>query len=141
MSAFETLLTQAEADHEVWAFLDRVSRVANNDTYAWEVEYAFIFGSYLRGGGVYGDINIAVQLRRKAMSRQHLSTSLAEAFRRRRVHRVLQAQSPHLSLMALWALAPCAWPFAILYRAPGAEPLDGQRLERQRAPQRMSPRG
>ena len=117
-------LTQAEADREVWEFLDRVSRVANNDRYVYEVEFAFIGGAYLLRGGSYEDLEIAVLLRRKPRGAPGASP-LREKFRQRRVKRVLQGGRPRLRLVTPRELGS----YEILYQAPDANPPEGLRVE------------
>ena len=122
-SPFRIMLTQEEADQEVWEFLDRVSRIARSDSFVYEAEYAFIDRSYLSRSGTYDEIAIAVQLRRKPKFSHEQASSLLEEFRRRRVPRVLKGGRHRLRLTVISDFPGGDWPFAILYQAPGAEPV------------------
>lgn len=128
-SPFAVRLTQAEADREVWEFLHRASRIANSDSFVWELQHAFVFGPYLTRSGSYPDVGIAVQLRRKPKFSQVPSSPLREAFRRRRVRRVLKGGRPCLTIVPAEEFAFGEVPVATLYQAPGAAPIESPRLE------------
>lgn len=136
MPPVEKYLTRAEADREVWAFLDRLSRIANSNSFVWEVEEAAIGDAYL-AGAVSDGIDIALRLRRKPRFAGEVASALREEFRRRRVWRVLRGGRPLLRLHALDDLGRSDR-VRTLYRAPGAEsrgagewaaPMSGQRPE------------
>lgn len=126
-SSVERYLTRTEADREVWGFLDRLSRIANSSSFVWEVEQAAIGEAYLAGDSVLDGIDIALKLRRKPRFAGDSASALREAFRRRRVWRVLRGGCPVLRLHELSELESSDR-FRILYRAPDTEIRSGRGL-------------
>lgn len=128
-SPYAMRLTQAEADREVWEFLHRASRIANSDSFVWELQHAFLFGAYLTRCAAYRELGIAVQLRRKPKFSALRASPLLEAFRRRRVRRVLKGGRPCLTIVPAEEFDFGEVPVAVLYQAPGAGPIESPRIQ------------
>jgi predicted nucleotidyltransferase len=107
-------IPRAKADKLLAEFLKRVEEVNANDEYGYYVHEVHLFGSYLGDAAEVGDIDLAVDLRFRAMGDRDVvdhSIARARASGRRfklyiemlgyseiEVRRILKARSPYISL-------------------------------------------
>jgi hypothetical protein len=107
-------ISREKAERLVSEFLDRVSRVREDDEFLWEVETLGVFGSYTSDSKDLGDIDLTLTLRHKEKFRKdwterslkqavNSGKSMSSYFDRiayaeKKVHQFLKSRSPYLSL-------------------------------------------
>lgn len=144
---------RGKADRIVFDMLNRVKRAIDDDGQLFEVERPFLFGSYIRDTGDCGDIDACFDRRPKAkfnggrswptgeeFKRHHRALMAADRYRprnmidelfyaQRKLKSAIKGGIKEISMHEIEDLKSTDYPFMIAYEAPGAEPLDWERLK------------
>lgn len=127
-------ISREKADQLFEGFMDRVAEVNRRDELTHVVNEVRVFGSYIRATPDFGDIDLALRLRRRvkdfeefrrmnearvdAAGRWDLSHSAWIRFGQREVRRILKNRSPYLSIHDLDDLEDIKAPSRLVFKGP-----------------------
>ena len=122
-------IRRTTADRLLADFLGRVEQVNRNEQFAFFVEEVRLFGSYLRGEEMVGDVDLAFSMMRKTMGKltarwaeiagdKHLSRERLCEMSMDEVERFLRAQSRWLDFAAIENLEKHGFANKIIYQIP-----------------------